>query len=73
MHKVRNVVFNRTSLLTLRNLAVKATFGFLYRLTGREALVYNLKSEVMDAGAGNGDRVRMILQPRQKDAGKAAP
>ena len=44
MHKVRNVVFNRTSLLTLRNLAVKATFGFLYRLTGREALVYNLKS-----------------------------
>ena len=38
-----------------------------------ERIVYNLKSEVMDAGAGNGDRVRMILQPRQKDAGKAAP
>ncbi|MEW5839350.1 MAG: lipopolysaccharide transport periplasmic protein LptA [Pseudomonadota bacterium] len=33
-----------------------------------ERIIYNLKSEVMDAGAGNGDRVRMILQPRQKDA-----
>ncbi len=38
-----------------------------------ERIIYNLKSEVMDAGAGNGDRVRMILQPRQKDDGKAAP
>jgi lipopolysaccharide export system protein LptA len=32
-----------------------------------ERIVYNLKSEVMDAGAGKGDRVRMILQPRPKD------
>ena len=42
-----------------------------------ERIVYNLKSEVMDAGAGQGDRVRMILQPRQKenakDDGKTAP
>lgn len=29
-----------------------------------ERIVYNLKSEVVDAGAGGGDRVRMILQPR---------
>jgi lipopolysaccharide export system protein LptA len=36
-----------------------------------ERIVYNLKSEVMDAGAGKGDRVHMILQPRPKDnAGK---
>ena len=32
-----------------------------------ERIVYNLKTEVMDAGAGKGDRVRMILQPRPKD------
>jgi len=36
-----------------------------------ERITYNLKSEVMDAGGGQGDRVRMILQPRPKDgAGK---
>ena len=36
-----------------------------------ERIVYNLKSEVMDAGGGQGERVHMILQPRPKDgAGK---
>ena len=29
-----------------------------------ERIVYNLKTEVVDAGAGSGDRVRMTLQPR---------
>ncbi len=37
-----------------------------------ERIVYNLKTEVMDAGAGKGDRVRMILQPRQKEDGANA-
>jgi len=34
-----------------------------------ERIVYNLKTEVVDAGAGGGDRVRMILQPRGEDPG----
>lgn len=29
-----------------------------------ERIVYNLKTEVVDAGAGGGDRVRMTIQPR---------
>lgn len=35
-----------------------------------ERIVYHLKSEVVDAGAGAGDRVRMTLQPRQPGEGK---
>ena len=31
-----------------------------------ERIVYNLKTEVVDAGAGGGDRVRMTLQPRSE-------
>jgi lipopolysaccharide export system protein LptA len=35
-----------------------------------ERIVYRLKSEVLDAGAGSGDRVRMILQPRNAAEGQ---
>ena len=35
-----------------------------------ERIVYRLKSEVVDAGAGGGDRVRMTLQPRNTSEGK---
>ncbi|MGK0674019.1 MAG: lipopolysaccharide transport periplasmic protein LptA [Halothiobacillaceae bacterium] len=35
-----------------------------------ERIVYHFKSEVVDAGAGNGDRVRMTLQPRNTNEGK---
>ena len=40
-----------------------------------ERIEYNLQTEVMDAGAGTGDRVRMILQPRpnEESRGKVAP
>lgn len=34
-----------------------------------ERIVYRLKSEVVDAGAGGGDRVRMTLQPRNTREG----
>ncbi|TQV64891.1 MAG: lipopolysaccharide transport periplasmic protein LptA [Halothiobacillaceae bacterium] len=36
-----------------------------------ERIVYNLKTEVVDAGAGGGDRVRMVLQPRGGNEPKA--
>lgn len=35
-----------------------------------ERIVYRLKSEVVDAGAGGSDRVRMTLQPRNTSEGK---
>jgi lipopolysaccharide export system protein LptA len=35
-----------------------------------ERIVYHLKSEVVDAGAGGSDRVRMTLQPRSAGEGK---
>lgn len=35
-----------------------------------ERIVYHLKTEVVDAGAGAGDRVRMTLQPRSGGEGK---
>ncbi len=37
-----------------------------------ERILYNLKTEVIDAGAGGGDRVRMTLQPRG-DGGNGQP
>ena len=65
------------------NTAMGKTSGDVLTLTGQakiernkdtlssERITYNLKSEVMDAGGGQGDRVHMILQPRPKDgAGK---
>ncbi|MDD2893021.1 MAG: lipopolysaccharide transport periplasmic protein LptA [Halothiobacillaceae bacterium] len=65
------------------NTAMGKTTGDILTLTGQakiernkdtlssERITYNLKSEVMDAGGGQGDRVHMILQPRPKDgAGK---
>ncbi len=38
-----------------------------------ERITYNLKTEVMDAGGGKGERVRMILQPRESTDGKTKP
>lgn len=61
------------------NTATGKTSGDVLTLTGQakiernkdslssERITYNLKSEVMDAGGGQGDRVHMILQPRPKD------
>ena len=38
-----------------------------------ERIIYNLKTEVMDAGGGKGERVRMILQPRAKADANTTP
>ncbi|MEW6445367.1 MAG: lipopolysaccharide transport periplasmic protein LptA [Pseudomonadota bacterium] len=38
-----------------------------------ERIIYHLKTEVVDAGAGGGDRVRMTLQPRESPNGTVKP
>ncbi|MEW6764939.1 MAG: lipopolysaccharide transport periplasmic protein LptA [Pseudomonadota bacterium] len=38
-----------------------------------ERIVYHLKTEVIDAGGGGGDRVRMTLQPRGDTNGNEQP
>ena len=43
VYEIRYIVFNRASLLTLRNLAMQTSLGFLNRLSGSESLVYHLK------------------------------